>query len=179
MDIPERETRHGSPTFYSLLEEMANTHNAKSHDYASNQNPYGNYHFAGQVSALFAHSPEDAGFVGRIAEKIYRLANLEGSGKIAKNESIADTEKDICVITCLWMADRRDRRRAGKPMYYCHTCGKTTQQGAALFVDSYQQIKCMSCAEKEASSFTAGLGQVNQRQASELSKESQGPQRRL
>ncbi len=102
--------RHGSPTFYALLEEMANTHDSKSHDYASNENPYGNYHFAGQVGSMFAHSPQDAGFVGRIAEKIYRLANLESGGKVPKNESIADTERDICVITALWMADRRDRR---------------------------------------------------------------------
>lgn len=102
--------RHGSPTFYALLEEMANTHDAKSHDYASDKNPSGNYHFAGKVAQMFAHSSDDAGFVGRIAEKIYRLANLESSGKNPKNESVADTEKDICVITALWMADRRDRR---------------------------------------------------------------------
>ena len=103
--------RHGSSTFYKLLSEMAETHDKKSHDYASNQNPYGNYHFAGKVAQLFAHSEQDAGFVGRIAEKIYRLANLEGSQKIPSNESIEDTERDICVITALWMADRRDRRK--------------------------------------------------------------------
>ncbi len=103
-------TRHGSPTFYALLEEIADTHDAKSHDYASAKNPSGNYHFAGQMATMFAHSPMDAGFVGRLAEKIYRLANLEGSGKTPKNESIADTERDIAVITALWMADRRDRR---------------------------------------------------------------------
>ncbi len=102
--------RHGSPTFYALLEEMANTHSEKSHDYASNENPYGNYHFAGQVAAMFAHSPQDAGFVGRIAEKIYRLSNLESGGKTPKNESIADTERDVITIAVLWMADRRDRR---------------------------------------------------------------------
>jgi hypothetical protein len=105
------EIRHGSQTFYKLLEEMAETHNKKSHDYASNSNPYGNYHFAGKVAILFAHSEQDAGFVGRIAEKIYRLANLESSEKTPSNESIEDTEKDICVITALWMADRRDRRK--------------------------------------------------------------------
>jgi hypothetical protein len=104
--------RHGSPTFYSLLEEMADTHDKKSHDYASNENPCGNYHFAGQLACLFAHSPDDAGFVGRLAEKIYRLANLERSHKTPANESIADTERDIAVITALWMADRRDRRLA-------------------------------------------------------------------
>jgi len=102
--------RHGSPTFYKLLESMANTHNKKSHDYAHNSNPSGNYHFAGYVAGLFNHSPEDAGFAGRVAEKLYRLSVLEGSGKKPKNESIEDTEIDICTIVTLWMADRRDRR---------------------------------------------------------------------
>lgn len=103
--------RHGSKEFYHLLDEMSELHDKKSHDYASNENPYGNYHFAGVVANLFAHSSEDAGFVGRIAEKIYRLANLEKSGKIPNNESVEDTERDICVITVLWMASRRERRR--------------------------------------------------------------------
>lgn len=102
--------KHGNPRFYQLLEEMAETHDKKSHDYASNENPFGNYHFAGQIAAMFSHSPDDAGFAGRIAEKVYRLANLEGEGKQPKNESIEDTERDIAVITCLWIADRRDRR---------------------------------------------------------------------
>jgi len=102
--------RHGSPLFYRLLEEMAETHDRKSHDYASDENPSGNYHFAGQMAGLFVHSFQDAGFFGRLAEKVYRLANLEKSGKHPKNETIEDTEKDICVIAALWMADRRDRR---------------------------------------------------------------------
>lgn len=102
--------RHGSPTFYSLLDELAKLHDEKSHDYASNDNPSGNYHFAGELAMLFKHSSKDAGFVGRIGEKLYRLANLESSRKTPKNETIEDTERDICVIICLWMADRRDRR---------------------------------------------------------------------
>lgn len=88
---------------------MAETHSRKSHDYASNENPYGNYHFAGMLSQLF-RNPDDAGFVGRIGEKLYRLANLENSGKAAQNETIEDTEIDIAVIVTLWMADRAERR---------------------------------------------------------------------
>lgn len=103
--------RDGSPTFYALLDEMAEIHSRKSHDYANNNNPYGNYHFAGLVANLFSHSPNDAGFAGRIAEKIYRLSVLEGGQKIPKNESIDDTERDIATIVALWMADRRDRRK--------------------------------------------------------------------
>lgn len=105
-------TRHGNPRFYAALGRLAEIHDRKSHDYASDDNPSGNYHFAGQVAALFSHSPEDAGFAGRIAEKMYRLANLERGGKQPKNESVEDTELDICVITLLWMVDRADRRDA-------------------------------------------------------------------
>lgn len=100
--------RDGMPEFYALLGEMADTHEKKSHDYASEDNPSGNYHFAGMVALLFKDS-RDAGFVGRIAEKIYRLANLQNKGVAPKNESIEDTEKDIAVIVALWMADRRRR----------------------------------------------------------------------
>jgi len=103
--------RHGSQTFYNLLQEMAETHDKKSHDYAPDSNPSGNYHFAGEMAAMFSHSPQDAGFVGRLAEKLYRIKNLESSGRLGITESIEDTERDIATITALWIADRRDRRR--------------------------------------------------------------------
>lgn len=111
MDIIHLEGREGSQVFYALLEEIAHTHEVKHHDYASDDDPSGNYHFAGNVAVLFAHSPDDMGFLGRLAEKIYRLANLTGSNKIPKNESVEDTEKDIATITVLWMADRRERKQ--------------------------------------------------------------------
>lgn len=101
--------RNGSPIFYQLLSEMAETHDKKSHDYASNSNPFGNYEFAGILTSMFSHSPIDAGFVGRLGEKIFRLSVLEAGQKIPKNESIADTERDIAVIATLWMAARKER----------------------------------------------------------------------
>lgn len=106
--------RHGSPTFYKLLKEMAELHDRKSHDYTANENPFGNYYFAGQMANLFSHSWRDAGFVGRMAEKIYRIANLEAQAKNPKNETIEDTERDILVIVTLWIASRRDRRANAK-----------------------------------------------------------------
>jgi hypothetical protein len=101
--------RNGSPVFYAILEEMGKLHSRKSYDYASSENPYGNYEFAGQMSQLFDNS-KDAGFVGRIGEKLFRLANLENNGKYPNNESIQDTETDLCVIMTLWIASRRERR---------------------------------------------------------------------
>lgn len=103
-------TRHGSPEFYKLLDECAQIHSDKSHDYANNDNPSGNYLFAGLLACLFSHSSDDAGFASRIGEKIYRLANLEKDKKIPLNESIEDTERDIVTITALWIATRRTKR---------------------------------------------------------------------
>ena len=110
----ENEQKHGSPEFYKLLQEMSDTHNRKSHDYATNDNPYGNYHFAGMLANLFNDS-RDAGFVGRLGEKLFRLANLENRRVNPLNESVEDTEKDICVIVTLWVASRRERRNREEP----------------------------------------------------------------
>jgi hypothetical protein len=112
--MPEK--RNGSPTFYALLADMAELHDRKSHDYANNTDPYGNYRFAGTIANMFSYSPLDAGLAGRLAEKIYRLSILEGSGKKPKNESIDDTEQDIAVITVLWIAARRDERNRPNPL---------------------------------------------------------------
>lgn len=101
---------HGSKTFYDLLKEAGQLHSLKSHDYASDVDPYANYRFAGQMSKVF-NDPDDSGFVGRIGEKLFRLANLENNRKEPKNETIEDTERDLCVLMILWMSMRKDRRK--------------------------------------------------------------------
>ena len=102
-----------SRTFYELLKEAGELHKLKSHDYASDEDPFANYRFAGQMSKVF-NDPDDSGFLGRIGEKIYRLANIENNDKVVKNESIEDTERDLCVIMVLWMSMRKDRRNKWK-----------------------------------------------------------------
>jgi len=109
-DINETPERHGSPEFYKILEQMGEIHNKKSHDYASNDNPFGNYHFAGMLGSLF-HDSRDVGFITRLGEKLFRLANLQNRRVNPVNESIEDTETDICVICALWVASRRERRK--------------------------------------------------------------------
>lgn len=100
--------------FQDLLTRASDLHERKSHDYASKDNPYGNYYFAGMLSKLFSN-PDDAGFVGRIGEKLYRLANLDNNDLFPLNETIEDTELDLVVIMTLWMASRKERRQ-GKLM---------------------------------------------------------------
>ncbi len=155
--------RNGSPIFYDLLDKMAEIHDKKSHDYASNNDPYGNYYFAGQLSQLFASSYKDAGFVGRLAEKLYRLANLESNSKIPQNESVEDTEIDICVIVILWMSSRRDRRAiklhpednvtpgAENRQFFCVYCSKEFFGLPCKYLD---KTCCSKCYGKTTASST-------------------------
>ena len=97
-----------SSEFTKLLEEAKELHDRKSHDYTKSDDPYGNYRFAGFLSQLF-RSPDDAGFVGRIGEKLFRLSVLQDKDPL--NESVEDTERDLVEIMTLWMASRRERRK--------------------------------------------------------------------
>lgn len=108
--------RNGSQTFYSLLGKAADIHDSKSHDYASNSDPLGNYRFAGELAKLFV-DPTDSGLIGRFGEKLYRLSNLDKSGKTEKNEPVNDTEIDLLVIIGLFVADRQDRRMKEREKY--------------------------------------------------------------
>lgn len=141
--------RKGSKDYYKLLDEMADLHEKKHHDYANDENPVGNYHFAGMVANLFSHSAQDAGFVGRIAEKIYRLATLEGGRKEPLNESVADTERDIAVIVVLWMADRRARRE--KKLFT--QIKKDLDDGMENLANRFGLAKCPKCLEIHSNSF--------------------------
>jgi hypothetical protein len=97
-------------TFYDLLKASGDLHTLKANEYSGDADPYANFKFAGQMSKLFV-DPDDSGFVGRIAERLFRLANLENSGKTPQNEPIEDTERELCMLVVLWMSMRKDRRR--------------------------------------------------------------------
>ena len=90
-----------NPKFNSLLDEMRAIHERKNQDYASDQNPYSNFEFAGMIAAMFS-DPVDISFAGLIGVKVARLAELRGKGKQPQNESIDDTMLDLAVYAALW-----------------------------------------------------------------------------
>jgi hypothetical protein len=106
-------TTKSGRTFYDLLKEAGQLHALKAHDYATDADPYANFRFSGMMSKLFDDA-DDAGFAARIGEKLFRLSNLENNKKEPKNETIEDTERDLCVLMVLWMSMRKDRRNKWK-----------------------------------------------------------------
>ena len=109
-----------NPKFSAALRRMQETHDAKSHDYATTDNPYANFDFAQTVVARFAQ-PHDQVFATMVGIKLARLGELLGQGKTPKHESIDDSFLDLANYVVLWwtsqqrVADRPARQQRVAP----------------------------------------------------------------
>ena len=97
--------RHGDPRFYQLLEEVAELHSAKNHDYAKTAEPLSNF----QRCAAFGVEPW-RGVLVRMSDKWSRIEQLAG-GKVAKNESLRDSLIDNAVYSLLCVLLLEDAKR--------------------------------------------------------------------
>lgn len=84
-----------NPRFHALLAEIGALHDAKSHDYATQQNPLQNFH----RSAAFGVEPW-RGVLVRMSDKWSRIEQLV-SGKTPKNESLRDSLIDNAVYSLI------------------------------------------------------------------------------
>jgi hypothetical protein len=94
--------RHGDPRFYQLLEEIADLHSRKNHDYAKTDDPLSNF----KKAASLGIEPW-RGVLVRMSDKFARLEQLAG-GKEPKNESLRDTLIDLAVYSLLCIVVRED-----------------------------------------------------------------------
>lgn len=97
-----------NPKFSAALRRMQQTHDAKSHDYATTDNPYANFDFAETVVARFAQ-PHDQVFATMVGIKLARLGELLGQGKTPKHESIDDSFLDLANYVVLWWTSQQRR----------------------------------------------------------------------
>jgi hypothetical protein len=97
----EKRDRYGDPRFYRLLEEIAELHSRKNHDYAETANPLSNF----QACAKLGVEPW-RGVLVRMSDKWSRLQQL-ASGKTPQNESMRDTLVDLAVyaLICIICAE--------------------------------------------------------------------------
>ena len=87
--------RHGDPRFYKLLEEIAELHSRKNHDYAKTSEPLSNF----TRSRALGVEPW-RGVLVRMSDKWSRIEQLAG-GKKAKNESLRDSLVDLAVYALI------------------------------------------------------------------------------
>lgn len=81
----------GHKMFYDLLDEIAEIHSNKSHDYGGKENPLSNLSEFGW-----------RGVIVRLGDKFCRLKNFYNQGELkVKDESVIDTLKDTAIYALL------------------------------------------------------------------------------
>ncbi len=88
--------RYGDPRFYKLLDEIANLHSDKNHDYSPNDDPLHNF----RRTARLGVEPY-VGILCRMVDKWSRIEELSKCDKIAKNESLRDSLIDNAVYSLI------------------------------------------------------------------------------
>jgi len=99
--------RHGHPRFYELLDEMADLHSRKNHDYAGTDDPLKNLRACERMGI-----PAWKGILIRLQDKVSRYEQFAKVGKLeVKNESIADTLMDNAAYSLLAIIDIEEKSK--------------------------------------------------------------------
>ena len=94
---PPDKKQWGHPDFYKLLDQMADLHSRKNHDYAGETDPLKNLRACGRLNLK-----PFLGVLVRLQDKWSRLEEFVKSGQLmVKNESVIDTLMDNAVYSLL------------------------------------------------------------------------------
>lgn len=93
----------GNTEYDQVLQEMAELHRSKNHDYANEDEPLANFILQAEITGLSV----DMVFFNAISIKAARLKELVGKGKEPKNEAVEDTIMDMAVYSALWASWRK------------------------------------------------------------------------
>ena len=89
--------KHGPPRFYELLEEIADLHSRKNHDYAGDKDPLRNFRKCNNMGV-----DSFTGIMIRLSDKWSRLESFMKQKTLqVKEESVIDTLKDNAVYSLL------------------------------------------------------------------------------
>jgi len=92
-----KQKKWGHPDFYKLLEQMADLHSRKNHDYAGESDPLKNLRACERLNLK-----PFLGVLVRLQDKWSRLEEFVNSGQLmVKNESVIDTLMDNAVYSLL------------------------------------------------------------------------------
>ena len=103
-------THFGHPEFYKLLEQMAELHSRKNHDYAGTSDPLKNLRACERLEL-----DPFMGVMVRLQDKWSRLEEFVKQGvMLVKDESVEDTLMDNAVYSLLAIILRREAKALAK-----------------------------------------------------------------
>jgi len=94
--------RYGDPRFYALLDEIAELHSRKNHDYSKASEPLSNFRRSRDLGV-----EPWKGVLVRMSDKYSRIEQL-ANGKNPKNESMRDSLVDLAVYSLICVLLRED-----------------------------------------------------------------------
>jgi len=96
-----------NPAFHKLLEEIAELHDSKNTDYATNEDPLANL-----KDCVKLGQPPVLGVVMRLQDKMRRIENFFCNGNL-KHEAVRDSFVDLAVYALLAVVilDEKDPKR--------------------------------------------------------------------
>lgn len=104
----------GHPDFYKLLEQMADLHSRKNHDYAGENDPLKNLRACERLNL-----EPFLGVLVRLQDKWSRLEEFVNSGQLmVKDESVIDTLMDNAVYSLLAIILYREQQK-GEEQFVC------------------------------------------------------------
>ena len=95
--------KHGHPRFYEILEELGELHARKNAQYASDENPLGNFkRSADLASKLYkAENKPLAQALALMAKQVDAVYDIVGENKTELCEALEDKLKDIAIYSIL------------------------------------------------------------------------------
>jgi len=114
--------KYGHPRFYEILQNMADLHSRKNHDYSGTEDPLKNLHAVEKIGIT-----PFMGVLVRLQDKWSRIEQFANSGKVlVKDESVIDTLLDNAVYSLLGIILLEEEKAKNKPDYkamgYCEKC---------------------------------------------------------
>lgn len=128
-------TRYGHPRFYELLEELANLHSQKNHDYAGVEEPLANLKECKRIGV----DPFIGCFI-RMQDKYMRLCNLIQRPPQVHDENKRDTLIDLAIYALLGIILLEEASE--RTVWHDHFC---TQCQLSYLDDTIYNSACPKC----------------------------------
>jgi len=104
---------YGHPDFYKIVEELKELHSEKNRQYATSDNPLGNFDRTGQMIKKFLKpniNPALASCLCLVAKQIDGVYEIVGEAKENTVDSLEDKLRDIAVYAIIAMIINREQK---------------------------------------------------------------------
>ena len=127
------ENYFGHPMFYKIIEELKEIHSEKNRQYATVDNPLGNFERTGKMIEKFLHkgvNPTLASCLSLMSKQVDGVYEIVGEGKENTVDSLEDKLRDVAIYSIIAMIILKESIQKGVPNEHhtpaCTVCGGTT-----------------------------------------------------